>query len=47
VAEDPDRNLPYDALTSCEKDHAIAKVFPNYCVTTGNASNVSTFQDRP
>ena len=42
VAEDPHRNLPYDALKSCEEDKAIGKVFEQYCSTTGNASNVSS-----
>lgn len=42
VAEDPDRNLPYDALAACAKENVIGKVFENYCVTCGNAANVST-----
>ena len=42
VAQDPDRNVPYDALVDCAKEEIIGKVFENYCVTTGNASTVST-----
>jgi glycine reductase len=42
VAQDPDRNLPYDALSDCAREKIIGKVFENYCVTTGNASTVST-----
>lgn len=42
VAEDPHRNVPYDALKSCEGDKTIGKIFENYCSTTGNASNVSS-----
>lgn len=44
VHEDPNRNVPLDALRSLEKDGAIGEVFKEYLVTCGNMSAVGTMQ---
>lgn len=41
VVADPDRNVPYDALSDCADEKLISSVFPEYCVTTGNGGQVS------
>ncbi len=42
VLEDPDRNVPYDALAELADEKLIGVLYPEYCVTTGNAGTVST-----
>ena len=41
VNEDPDRNVPLDAMRSLEQSGMIGKLYDEYCVTTGNASTIS------
>ncbi len=41
VNEDPDRNVPLDAMRSVEKSGMIGKLYDEYCVTTGNAGNIT------
>jgi glycine reductase complex component B subunit gamma len=41
VNEDPDRNVPLDAMRSLEKAGKIGKLYDEYCVTTGNAGNIT------
>lgn len=38
---DPDRNIPLDAMRSLEKEGVIGKLFNEFCVTTGNAGNLT------
>lgn len=38
--EDPDRNVPFDAMCTLEKSGMFAKLYQEYCVTTGNAGNI-------
>lgn len=39
--EDPDRNIPLDAMRSMEQAGKIGKLYDEYCVTVGNAGNVT------
>lgn len=39
--EDPDRNIPLDAARSLEKERVFGRLFDEYCVTTGNAGNIT------
>ena len=45
VNQDPDRNVPLDALRSLEKEKFIGELYGEYLVTTGNMTNVSTCQN--
>lgn len=44
VNEDPNRNLPYDALKHLEKLGVIGKALDEYCVTCANMSNVDSME---
>lgn len=39
--QDPDRNIPLDAMRSLEKEGVIGKLYDEFCVTTGNAGSLA------
>lgn len=42
--EDPDRNLPLDAMRFLERKGVFGKLFSEYCVTCGNAGTIATMR---